>query len=278
MVQAGTYFPKVRRMLFYLSPLIWGYFWPASTLLHGRIALATLSPLVTDPQILEHWGYADEVHLGISFQAMDFGLECQLDVQRPLWILHIGSVSVCLSSSARSMRLHILKYATQLSCTFQRSHCTFVAIIFRPFALLFSNLAIRIRAPFTKSASIRRLVNQAYWRMPFFHRMDWCKFLWGNPCRAIETFLHSDSFLWDFGFSTHFSHSAAWRNSETDSAVSFFHVCWHRDGNCNCLLQNAARWIPIANNIQEFFVHDVLPLDSWPRRLSHNFRFWLQNF
>ena len=30
----------------------------------------------TDPQILEHWGYADEDHLGKSFQAMDFGLEC----------------------------------------------------------------------------------------------------------------------------------------------------------------------------------------------------------
>ena len=30
----------------------------------------------TDPQILERWGYADEVHLGKSSQAMDFGLEC----------------------------------------------------------------------------------------------------------------------------------------------------------------------------------------------------------
>ena len=26
-----------------------------------------------------------------------------------------------------------------------------------------------------------------------FHKMNWCKFLWGNPCRAIETFYH-----WDF--------------------------------------------------------------------------------
>ena len=23
-----------------------------------------------------------------------------------------------------------------------------------------------------------------------FHRMNWCKFLWGNPCRATETFYH----------------------------------------------------------------------------------------
>ena len=52
---------------------ILGYFWPAST---GHLALATLSLPETDPQILEHWGYADEDHLGKSFQATDFGLEC----------------------------------------------------------------------------------------------------------------------------------------------------------------------------------------------------------
>ena len=58
----------------------------------------------TDPQILEHWGYADEDHLGKSFQAMDFGLKCQRDVRRLLWISHVGSVSACLSSSAKSMK------------------------------------------------------------------------------------------------------------------------------------------------------------------------------
>ena len=39
-------------------------FGPASTLLHGHLALATLSLPEIDPQIWEHWGYADEVHLG----------------------------------------------------------------------------------------------------------------------------------------------------------------------------------------------------------------------
>ena len=76
MEQADTNFPKVRRMLFYVSPLILGYFWTASTLLHGHIALATLSLPETDPQILEHWGCADEEHLDKSFQATDSGLEC----------------------------------------------------------------------------------------------------------------------------------------------------------------------------------------------------------
>ena len=76
MVQEGTYFPKVRRMLFRVSPSNLEEFWPTSTLLRGHIALAIPSLPETDPQILEHWGYADEDHLGKSFQAMDFGLEC----------------------------------------------------------------------------------------------------------------------------------------------------------------------------------------------------------
>ena len=94
------------------SLLILTHFWPASTLLHGHLALAIVSLPETDPQFLESWGYAGEDHLGKSFQAMDFGLECQHDVRRLLWILHIGLVSVCLSSSTKSMwrlrRLHIL--------------------------------------------------------------------------------------------------------------------------------------------------------------------------
>ena len=55
-------------MLLFLAPLVLTRFWPASTLLRGHLALATLSPPETDPQILEHWGCADEDHLGKSFQ------------------------------------------------------------------------------------------------------------------------------------------------------------------------------------------------------------------
>ena len=80
-MQAGTYFPKVRRMLLFLARLILTHFWPASTLLRGHLALAALFPPETDPQIMERWGYADEVHLGKSFRAKDFGLEFWCDVQ-----------------------------------------------------------------------------------------------------------------------------------------------------------------------------------------------------
>ena len=50
-------------MLLFLAPLSLIHFWPASTLLRGHLALATLSPPETDPQILKRWGCADEVHL-----------------------------------------------------------------------------------------------------------------------------------------------------------------------------------------------------------------------
>ena len=63
-------------MLLFHVPLILTHVWPASTLLRGHIALTIPSLPETDPQILEHWGYADEDHLGKSFQAMDSGLEC----------------------------------------------------------------------------------------------------------------------------------------------------------------------------------------------------------
>ena len=63
-------------MLLFHAPLILTHFWPASTLLHGHIALVIPSLLETDPQILEHWGYADEDHMGKCNRARDSGLEC----------------------------------------------------------------------------------------------------------------------------------------------------------------------------------------------------------
>ena len=47
----------------------------SSTLLRGHLTLATLSLRVNDPQILEHWGYAHEVHLDKCNLEKDFGLE-----------------------------------------------------------------------------------------------------------------------------------------------------------------------------------------------------------
>ena len=62
-------------MLLFDAPLILTHCWPASTLLRGHLALVTLSPLEIDPQILERWSYADEVHLDKCNLEKDFGFE-----------------------------------------------------------------------------------------------------------------------------------------------------------------------------------------------------------
>ena len=68
-------------MLLFHAPLILTHFWPASTLFRGHIALAIPSLLETDPQKKWRIGYDDEVHLGKSVRAKDFGLERLCDVQ-----------------------------------------------------------------------------------------------------------------------------------------------------------------------------------------------------
>ena len=59
-MQAGTYFPEMRRMLLFGAPFIFQkLLWPASTLVRGHLALATLSPPETDLEILERWGHVE---------------------------------------------------------------------------------------------------------------------------------------------------------------------------------------------------------------------------
>ena len=169
-----------------------GYFWPASTLFHEHIALA----IPSDLQILEHWGHADEDHLGKSFQAMDFGLECQHDVQRLLWILHIGLVSICLSSSVRSMKTSaaphpeirnpIVVYFWILPLHFcHHSFWTFRLAVLQP--------SDAHKSTFPKSASILRLVEQAFWRMPLFTEWNGASSFEVILASPIETFYHWDS-------------------------------------------------------------------------------------
>ena len=251
--------------------------------------------------ILKFWsigGYADEDHLGKSFQAMDFGLECQHYVRRLLWILHIGLVSVRLSSSEKSMKTLAATYLEnanpivvyvmserpqQVSLFFDAAHAfstwplhfchhslwTFSSAVHQPDDVRMST------SPQTDNHSWS--CSTSFLEDATYHRMNWCKFLWGNPCRAIETSFHWDSCLWDFWFSRHFSHSAAQKSSEKDSAVLFLHAYRYRGGNCYCILSHTARWLSTANNLFEFFVHAVLPSDSWPRRFFHEFHSWRQN-
>ena len=189
MAQAGTNSPKVRRMLFHFSPFNFGYFRPTSTLLHGHLALATLSLPETDPQNLERWGYADEVHLGKYIRAKDFW--SRILVWRATAFVNFtrrigfrmselfhkidedfgGSKSWNTQTNCRvfyeshTTGLTVLSYG---SCFFNMAIALLVTILFTPFAWLFFNLAMRIRAFVPKSASILRRVEQTFWRMPFF--------------------------------------------------------------------------------------------------------------
>ena len=150
-------------------------------------------------------------------------LECQRGRTTALGILHIGSVSVCLSPSVKSMKTSAAPYpeirnpsvvylmskrqnrspcSVMLLILLQHSHCTFVTILFRTFCW-----AVLQPGDAHKSTSPQICIHSPTWRTgiledAIFHRMNWCKFLWGNPCRAIETFFHWVSCLWDFGFST----------------------------------------------------------------------------
>ena len=82
-------------MLLFLAHLILIHFWPASTLLRGHLALATLSPPETDPQILERWGCADEVHLGKKSErrilVSNFSVTCNSfrEFHTLDWFLHV---------------------------------------------------------------------------------------------------------------------------------------------------------------------------------------------
>ena len=108
-MQASTYFPKVRRMLLFGASFILTLFRPASTLLRGHLALATLSPLEIDPQILERWGYADE--RGILVSNFSMTRNSLLELYTLDRLRHVGALP-----ENRLRRRHVLKYATQLPC------------------------------------------------------------------------------------------------------------------------------------------------------------------
>ena len=55
---------------------------------------------------LRWWGSSGQISPSEGF----FGLECMHHVQRLSWILHVGSVSACLSSSVKSMKTSAAPY------------------------------------------------------------------------------------------------------------------------------------------------------------------------
>ena len=133
-----------------------------------------------------------------------------------------------------------MKYATQLSCILQYSHCNFVTILSRLLARLFVNLALCVRALISKFASIFGLAEQALRRMPFF--TEW------SCASSFEVILARQSShfpTWTSASRTLVSRCifhillrrSSWRRV---LAVSILHAYPYRVGNCNCLLLNTA--------------------------------------
>ena len=177
----------------------------------------------------------------------------------------------------RHRRLHILKDANPIVVYSSNMAAALLSpFFFGPFARLFFNLAMCIRALFPKSATIFWLVEQALWRMPLSTE-------WSGASSFLQT-LHGNRAIFPLGLLPlgllvldAFHTLLRRRSRRRGSAVSFLHVYWYRDWNCNCLLENTVRWLSTVNNLLEFLVHAVLSPDSWLRRSFQNFRFWLPN-
>ena len=162
MAQADTNSPKVRRMLFYVSPLISGYILPfprcftGISLLPFRLFLRPILKFwcifvalmrITWANYSMRWCLVSNVSMtyhGFGELNTSDWLQYVWALPQNWWILR---------------QLHILKYATPMSCILQKKKNT---------AWLFVNLAVCVRARISKFASILGFVEQAPRRMPFF--------------------------------------------------------------------------------------------------------------
>ena len=102
-------------MLLFHAPSILIHLWPASTLLRGHLALATLSLPETDPQIwsvgaaLMRFTWANVSERRILVSNFCVTRNSLREFYTFDWSLH-----VCALPENRLRRLHVLKYATQL--------------------------------------------------------------------------------------------------------------------------------------------------------------------
>ena len=132
---------------------------------------------------------------------------------------------------------------------------------------------MRIRALFSQICIHSPTCKTSILEDAIYHIMNWCKFLWGDPCRAIET-----SFHWDFASGTSGSRCISLELGEGFGWVVFARllISWRKlqlSPLEHCLLA-----FHCQQYLLESFVHAVLSPDFWPRRLSQNFRFLASKF
>ena len=202
-MQGGTYFPETRRMLLFHPLVIWTHFWPASTLLRGYLALATLSLLVDDPQILEHWGYADDVHLDKCNLEKDFwraiafvNFTCWMGFGMSVPFRRIDFGGVMPRKTQPTRRAPDNRRWEDLS---QLLITPLIRFPWRFCHYSFWTFSSAVHQPDGVQMSTSPQTDNRFWSCSasaledaIFHRMSYCKFLWGNPCKAIATLYHSD--------------------------------------------------------------------------------------
>ena len=171
-----------------------------------------------------------------------------------------------------------MSWNTQPNCRVLFSIATaLLSPFFRPFARLFFNLAMRIRALFPKSASILRLVEQAFWRMPLL--TEW---IGASSFEVILAGQSKHSSTGIFASRTSFSRCISCilprRRARRRIRLCRFCTLIHIVPETAIV---SFRTLPVGFPLPTIFWSSLFtlfcPPDSWPRRLSHNFRFWVQN-
>ena len=169
MVQAGTYFPKVRRM-FYLSlsnfRMFLANFHAAS---RAHRSCPSVSSWDRSPNFealgLRWWGSPGQIIPSDGFWSWMLTWRTTALVNTSDWFPYVWALP---QNRWRLRRLHILRYATRLSCNFQHIHCTL-----SPFFLdLLLGCSSTWRCAWEHfSSNLHPFfwpVEQAFWRMPFF--------------------------------------------------------------------------------------------------------------
>ena len=201
-MQAGTNFPRVRRMLLSFSPLIF------------RMLLANLHAASWAPcsyHSVSSWDRSSNSGaLGLRW----WGSPGQIIPSEGFWsrIFNVTRNSLCeLNTSDWALPQIDEDFGDSTSWN---TH---------PNGRVIFNIATALLSPFCNhSWSCRPSILED----ATFHRMEWCKFLWGNPCKAIETFYHwlrvldaffSSCCMKEFGSCTLLS-------IETETAIVSFHT------------------------------------------------------
>ena len=159
----------------------------------------------------------------------------------------------------------------------QHGHCTFVTILFWPFAGLFINLAMRIRALFPRSATTLGLVEQTFWRVPLF--TEWIgassfEVILSGPSRHSTTGTSSSGTLGSRCISHTLLRRRARRRIRLCRICTLIHIVSET-------AFVSVRTLPVGSPLPTISKNSLstlfCSLDSWPRRFLHNFRFWPQN-